>query len=245
MSFNKKVLKLLKEKKKTKAELAKAAGIPYTTLDSMLKRDSDTTRLATIFKIAQYLDVSVEELVFDGDFKTPLDDLSFSDEERILISDFRQIDERGKNTVLAALHHEVVLNKRFSDFEDISETVTNFNTIPVYNAPAAAGDALPFITDDYIMVNSDKAPANASFGIRISGDSMEPAISDGSVVWVRRQETLNNGEIGIFILNGESLCKKYENIGGKCRLISVNKKYHSIEVYESDDLRVVGRVIEL
>ena len=65
MSFNKKVVKLLKEKKKSKAELAKAAGIPYTTLDSMLKRESDTSRLATIYKIAEYLGVSVEELVFD------------------------------------------------------------------------------------------------------------------------------------------------------------------------------------
>ncbi len=239
MSFNKKVVRLLKEKKKTKAQLAKAAGIPYTTLDSMLKRETETTRLATIYKIAEYLEVSVEELVFDKPAEFSEKDV-FSEEEKNIIKNFREIDERGKNSVMAALRHEVATASRNKLFVSDSPSARQ---LPVYNAPAAAGEALPIIADDYVMMDASDAPYDASFGIRISGDSMEPAIEDASVVWVKKQESLASGEVGIFLLNGESLCKKLENRDGVCKLVSINKKYHPIEVLESDDLRVVGRVL--
>ena len=238
MSFNKKVLKLLKEKKKTKAELAKAAGIPYTTLDSMLKRDSDTSRLTTIYKIAEFLEVSFEELVFDKPMLSAKND-DFSDEEKNLILDFRRIDERGRDTVIAALNYEVSLARRTGAFK----LNASKRSLPVYNAPAAAGAALPMIADDYTLMETDDAPLDADFGIIISGDSMEPTISDGSIAWVKRQDNLNDGEIGIFILNGESLCKKYDASNGTYSLVSVNKKYHPIEILESDDLRFVGKVV--
>jgi len=236
MSFNKKVIKLLKEKKKTKAELAKAAGIPYTTLDSMLKRESDTSRLATIYKIAEYLEVSVEELVFDKSSTAKSE--AFTDEEKDMIRDFRRIDDRGRRTVLASLKHELSFGA------SLYETVKLVKrTLPVYNAPAAAGEALPIIADDYDLVETDSAPSEADFGIRISGDSMEPLIDDGDVVWVKREEQISSGEIGIFVLNGESLCKKIDNSNGACRLISLNKKYQPINILDTDDLRVVGRVL--
>ena len=238
MSFNKKVLKLLKEKKKTKAELAKAAGIPYTTLDSMLKRESDTSRLTTIYKIAEFLEVSFEELVFDKPMLSVKND-DFSEEEKNLILDFRRIDARGRDTVLSALSHEVSLTRR----KDAFKLNTSKRSLPVYNAPAAAGAALPMIADDYTLMETDDAPLDADFGIIISGDSMEPTIFDGSIAWVKRQDNLNDGEIGIFILNGESLCKKYDVSNGTYSLVSVNKKYHPIEILESDDLRFVGKVV--
>ena len=239
MSFNKKVIKLLKEKKKTKAELAKAAGIPYTTLDSMLKRESDTSKLATIYRIAEYLDVSVEELVFDKNSDVSKTE-AFTQEEKDMIRDFRKIDERGRRTVIASLKYEL----SYSLGSRTSDRVSAFKrTLPVYNAPAAAGEALPIIADDYDLIETDSAPLEADFGIHISGDSMEPLIDDGAVVWVKRQEQISSGEIGIFVLNGESLCKRIETGNGVCKLISLNKKYQPISVLETDDLRVVGRVI--
>ncbi len=238
MSFNKKVVKLLKEKKKTKAQLAKAAGIPYTTLDSMLKRETETSRLATIYKIAQYLEVSVEELVFD---KSPDDDSAdvFTQEEKEFVKSLRTIDQRGRENVLSALYHEIAFAKREKDILEIHPT----RRLPVYNAPAAAGEALPFVADDFVMMDADNAPDEATFGVRISGDSMEPLIENECIVWVKKQESVASGDIGIFVLNGESLCKKIETRDGVCQLISLNKKYSPIEVLEYDDLRVIGRVL--
>lgn len=238
MSFNKKVIKLLKDKKKTKAQLAKAAGIPYTTLDSMLKRDSETSRLETIYKIADYLDVAVEELVFD-DISRSTKKTELTDTELFLIENYRSIDERGKNAVNAMLSYEVSRIKS-SQVKPQRESVRK---IPVYMAPAAAGEPLPILDDDYLLVSASDAPDEATFGIKISGDSMEPIIADSSVVWVKKQESLASGDIGIFLLNGESLCKRIEYSNGKCQLISFNEKYAPINVLETDDLRVVGRVL--
>lgn len=238
MSFNKKVVKLLKEKKKTKAQLAKAAGIPYTTLDSMLKRETETSRLATIYKIAEYLEVTVEELVFD---KSPDGDVAdvFTQEEKEFVKSLRTIDGRGRDNVLSALYHELSYAKREKEMIEINP----LRRLPVYNAPAAAGEALPFVADDYVMLEAENAPDEATFGVRISGDSMEPLIEDECIVWVKKQENVANGDIGIFVLNGESLCKKLENRDGSCYLVSLNKKYSPIEVLEYDELRVIGKVL--
>ncbi|MBE6701007.1 MAG: helix-turn-helix domain-containing protein [Ruminococcaceae bacterium] len=239
MSFNKKVVKLLKEKKKTKAQLAKAAGIPYTTLDSMLKRDSDSARIKTVYKIAEYLDVSIEELVFDEQLQSVTSKNNITDEEYALLESYRLIDERGKSTISALLNLEVGRKNQLS----MALNNASVRKIPVYMSPAAAGEPLPILADDYSMVRTIEAPEEATFGIRISGDSMEPVIYDSSVVWVKKQETLQPGEIGIFLLNGESLCKRLEYYDGNCTLISLNPKYKPIEVFENDDLRVVGKVL--
>jgi transcriptional regulator with XRE-family HTH domain len=91
MSFSQKVRKLLQENKMTKAELAKDAGIAYTTLDSMLKRETDTERFATIFRIAKALGTSVEALIFDEEGKktTP-------EEERLRRRIRRDVNKRGR-----------------------------------------------------------------------------------------------------------------------------------------------------
>ena len=43
-----------------------------------------------------------------------------------------------------------------------------------------------------------------------SGDSMEPEFHDGQIAWVLQQESVANGEIGIFALNGEAYIKKLQ-----------------------------------
>ena len=209
----------------------------------MLKRDSDTTRLGTIYKIAEYLDVSVEELVFDEQNSYTSQKAQLSETELLLIENFRSVDERGRQTILSLSDYEASkYNLKLQSFAS-KDSKTNTKKIPVYLSPAAAGEPLPILADDYSLVNAESAPSDASFGIRISGDSMEPVIADMSVVWVKKQDSLDNGDVGMIVLNGEILCKKLNIENGKCYLMSYNIKYSPIEVLETDDLRVVGKVI--
>ena len=60
---------------------------------------------------------------------------------------------------------------------------------------------------DYIDVTG-QVPQGAEFAVRIQGDSMEPFILDGSTVYVNR-DPLSNGDVGIFCVDGEMLCKQY------------------------------------
>lgn len=232
MGFSKRVLELIREKDLPKSELARAIGIPYTTLDSMLKRDSDGARIDLAFRIASTLGVSVEQLVYGE--KAAGRTAPVNDEERTLLGNFRKTDARGRSAVLALSELEA---------QNVSDRKTRRTRIPVYDAPAAAGAALPLLSDGFSLSAVSDIPEKASFGIKISGDSMEPLIADGSVVWVQRTEELYDGEIGVFLLNGESLCKKLAHEGDECRLVSVNGAYSPIRVLDTDELKVVGRVI--
>lgn len=229
MSFARKVKEKLSENKMTKADLAKDAGIPYTTLDSMLKRETDTERLATVFRIARALGTSVEELVFDE-----AADHSLAPEEKRVLTLYSLLDSRGKNTVLSLLEKE-------ADYIQKSESVF----LPVFSAPAAAGSALPILSEEKesLPFPADSVPQGAEFVLRISGDSMEPLCSDGDFVFVAPCSEIKNGEIGIFILNGESLCKMYSSREGKCSLVSLNPKYEPIPVLESDEMLLAGKVL--
>ena len=84
---------------------------------------------------------------------------------------------------------------------------------------------------------------DTTFGVRISGDSMEPEFHDGQIAWVLQQESVANGEIGIFALNGEAYIKKLQNDKNGIFLISLNEKYAPIKVSENDRLDIFGKVL--
>jgi transcriptional regulator with XRE-family HTH domain len=66
MTFCEKVLQEMKKRGIKKSELAHEIDVPYTTLDSMLKRNTENINLSIVYKIARYLNVSVDYLIFDG-----------------------------------------------------------------------------------------------------------------------------------------------------------------------------------
>ncbi len=72
---------------------------------------------------------------------------------------------------------------------------------------------------------------------------MEPEFFDGQIAWVMQQETVANGEIGIFSLNNETYIKKLQNDRDGIFLISLNEKYASIRVGENDRLDIFGKVV--
>ncbi len=61
-----------------------------------------------------------------------------------------------------------------------------------------------------IQVPASSVPAGAEFGIYVSGDSMEPRYHNGQIVWVKRCEELECGDIGIFVYDDCGYLKKYD-----------------------------------
>ena len=115
--------------------------------------------------------------------------------------------------------------------------------IPLYDLPASAGTGVFLDGSGYTMIDADGYAASAAnFAVRISGDSMLPLFEDGQIVYVRQQQELASGDIGIFILNGEAYCKMLNTDNG-VSLVSLNPKYKPIIPSEGSDLRIVGRVV--
>ena len=86
-------------------------------------------------------------------------------------------------------------------------------------------------------------PVSADFGVRVCGDSMEPLYLDGQIIWIHKQETLEEGEIGVFFLDGDAYVKKYHQSDSGIQLISLNKKYAPIQVTSGSTLKTFGKVV--
>ena len=117
-------------------------------------------------------------------------------------------------------------------------------TIKLFNLPASAGTGEFLDGDDYqTVVIGDEVPDSADFGIRIHGDSMEPRYKNGQVVYVHRTSELNDGDIGIFYLDGSAYCKILHKAGRKLSLVSINSAYKPIPIKESSEFKVFGKVV--
>lgn len=125
--------------------------------------------------------------------------------------------------------------------ENIHPTI---RVLPVFLQPASAGTG-QWLDDDLSeeMEVDDSVPANAEFGVRLAGDSMSPRFADGQIVWARKAENAENGEIVLCVLNDQGYCKKlYRNERGVF-LLSLNPKYDPIPITETDEFRIMGRVV--
>ena len=120
-----------------------------------------------------------------------------------------------------------------------------FRSIDIFENAVSAGTG-NFLVDgpkETVHIDESILPEDTTFGVRISGDSMEPEFHDGQIAWVLQQESVANGEIGIFALNGEAYIKKLQNDKDGIFLISLNEKYTPIKVGENDRLDIFGKVL--
>lgn len=93
------------------------------------------------------------------------------------------------------------------------------------------------------------AEAGELFEFRIKGNSMEPKISDGDTLIVRKQDDANSGDIVIALINGsETTCKRLIKFQEGISLVSFNADYepgfYSNKDIAEKQVRVIGRVIE-
>ena len=84
--------------------------------------------------------------------------------------------------------------------------------------------------------------------INVEGDSMSPLIDNGSRILVKKQDSVDSGQIGVVLIDGEESVVKKVNYGDSwIELISINP-YYPPRRFENADvlrLRVVGLVKEV
>jgi len=116
---------------------------------------------------------------------------------------------------------------------------------------SAGGGAFNF-DSDYEVLSIDKTimksivPSfnNRLEAINVDGESMEPTLQDGSIVFIDRKQT-NINKDGIFIASttaGLFIKRIRQRADGMVELISDNKAY-SPEIITSSEIEIVGRVV--
>ncbi len=103
---------------------------------------------------------------------------------------------------------------------------------------------------DYEEISEEMARQGEFFALQIKGDSMEPRIKEGDVVIVRKQPTVENGEIAIVLVNGdEATVKRVQRFDGGINLIPSNSAYNVLTYtnaqIESLPVQILGKVVEL
>ena len=178
--------------------------------------------------------------LFQDHYRGGKDILSRS--ERTLIQRCRALSPKGREALLS------VADTLCAAQEEATPAQTEPRVIPLYHSSAAAGYAAPvFGADfDYIPVEDD-VPPGAEFAVRIQGDSMTPFIEDGEIVYVNH-DPLQPGDIGIFWLDGDMLCKQYhKDPAGVVYLFSLNRARADADVVLTPSsgrrLACFGRVI--
>lgn len=115
-------------------------------------------------------------------------------------------------------------------------------SIGLYDMPVSAGVG-EFLADstriEDIVIPDDPRTAEADYALRISGDSMEPKYHSGDILLIQSSDTVEEGELGIFVLDGSGYFKKY----GGDHLISLNPQYPPIMLKDFEDVSCCGRVV--
>ncbi|EDX42386.1 MULTISPECIES: LexA family transcriptional regulator [Lactobacillales] len=127
------------------------------------------------------------------------------------------------------------------DFERIS--------IPLIGE-IACGD--PITADENIEgyveeIFEKPVPKGNLFALRCKGKSMEPTIHDGSIVTIREQPTVEDGEIAAVLVDGdnEATLKRVKHQGNLIMLMPDNKEFDPIILDKDNPGRIVGKAVHV
>lgn len=156
------------------------------------------------------------------------------------INPFRNLNETGIAKVMDYIH----LLEKSGEYKTADIIPIHIlRERKVFYTTVSAGTGSFLDGEDYEMYTSPDIPEEASFGVYVSGDSMEPCYHDEELIWIEQTEQLEDGEIGIFYLDGNAYVKKFQNNENGTYLVSLNKKYNPIPVTENNSFKIFGRVL--
>ncbi len=263
MDYIARIKKIKSERKITNERLAEITGIPLGTLSKIMAGISDSPKLSNMVLIASALGCSLDYIVSGTPENT--NNYTLSAEEIAFLEDYRQLDMYGKELLAVVAQKElervgVIAEKPSENRKDAhkqngkSATILHMPSSPkvttsdfsrkkvlLYDLPVSAGPGV-YLDDsraeEISIPNNDKT-AFTDFALRISGNSMEPKYHDGDILLVEYTDSVEIGELGIFVLDGNGYFKKY----GGDRLISLNSEYGDILLHDYVETVCCGRVV--
>lgn len=157
---------------------------------------------------------------------------------------FKAIEEELPDPEKAEDQYNEQKDNEFGLIDETQSTSGSTKIIPLFDWPACAGDGFYFGQTNVPFETIEVDNLNADYAVKISGRSMEPTIKDGSVVMIKQVDMLSNGDIGIFIINGEVMCKRYfiDEAGIILKPDNQSGDFSNIAVSETDWV-VQGKVI--
>lgn len=126
--------------------------------------------------------------------------------------------------------------------------VNRLTKIPLLGT-IACGD--PILADEniagYLSEPTDFLTSGKLFYLRAKGQSMDPTIKDGSLVLIRQQPDVEDGEIAaiLFVDDDEATLKRIKRAGPTVILMPDNRKYEPIIVDQDHPARILGKAVRV
>lgn len=104
---------------------------------------------------------------------------------------------------------------------------------------------------DYEEITPGLAATGEFFALQVKGDSMEPTLRDGDVVIVKKQPTVDSGDIAIVLVNGnDATVKEIKESPAGITLIGHNVAVYTPHFYSNKDIQdmpvqIIGKVVEM
>ena len=157
----------------------------------------------------------------------------------------------GKNLIALSNLFGVSTDFLLGNDNNNSTTGQKSIKIPVLGR-VAAGIPIEAIEEilDYEEIDEAMAKTGDFFALRIAGTSMEPRMKEGDVVIVRKQDSVESGEIAVVLVNGDdATCKKVMIHDNGLSLVSLNPSYAPMFFTDKEvstlPVQIIGRVVEL
>ena len=127
------------------------------------------------------------------------------------------------------------------------EGKTPVTTVPVkILGVVRAGEAILAEAEEHIdtieVPQTMIEPGAVYFGLKVTGDSMQDlGIREGMTVLVRQQDSIDDGEIAIVMIDDSATLKKCYRANGSLILIPANPRYKEMKI-PADKVKILGRV---
>lgn len=234
------------EKNMTMEELGAYLGRNKSTVSRWISGER-YPKIEEVEQIVSFFDTDVETLLFGADkIDAKNSILSLINETSSQLNPPRQqkVYEFAKHELEEQQESER-RNKiqSLQKYREMKEQKEEFADIEWYGCVSAGTGEFIFDNKEVISLPKKQIPLEADFCLTVNGDSMEPLIHHHDYIFVSKQDTLFNGNIGVVIVDGEAFIKKVFFENDKARLQSFNKKYKDIIVDDSNDFRIIGKVV--
>lgn len=236
-SFKNRLKQIMSERNISQSELSRRTGIGRNSISDYLKGKYEAKQ-DKVFELAKVLnvneawlmgfDISKDRIINDNDITTV----------------YNQLTPPRQHNVLDYAKHQLELQNNTKDnivdFNDYKDNKVNEASVYGY-VSAGTGEQI-FDEPQFKVAVKGDVPIH-DLALQVNGNSMEPMFHDKEVIFIEKTHDIKNGQIGVFIINGEAYVKKVYVEEDRLTLVSLNKAYRDLHFYENESVELVGKVI--
>ncbi|HCW9152561.1 helix-turn-helix domain-containing protein, partial [Staphylococcus aureus] len=212
-SFKDRLKQIMSERKISQSELSRRTGIGRNSISDYLNGKYEAKQ-DKVFELAKALNVNEAWLMgFDISKNRKI-------ENNDITSIYSKLTPPRQSNVLKYATNQLEEQNNDSDnLVDFNSYIQEKSEVDIYGcASAGIGERLynEPISKEFVR---GYVPAH-DIALKVNGDSMEPLFKNGQIIFIEKSHTIKDGQIGVFIINGDAYVKKVYVEDNRLTLVS-------------------------